>query len=31
MEEVKFILSLPNTMHPMSMLSMTILYLQKNS
>lgn len=30
-EEVNYILGLPNSIHPMTMLSMALLYLQKNS
>lgn len=30
-QEVNYILSLPNTLHPMTMLSMSVLYLQQNS
>jgi citrate synthase len=29
--EINYILSLPNTLHPMTMLSMTVLYLQQDS
>lgn len=30
-EETSFVLNLPNSLHPMTMLSMSLLYLQKNS